>query len=93
MAANAPNRAAKEFTHISCTFGMMPTAFGPVLPATAISQLATKQIRKNNPRFRTRNARRYTIYVGRVKSVAANPPFPGTFSCYLVSTFYAYSLL
>ena len=33
MAANAPNRAAKEFTHISCTFGMMPTAFGPVLPA------------------------------------------------------------
>ena len=27
------NRAAKELTHISCTFGMMPTAFGPVLPA------------------------------------------------------------
>ena len=35
MAANAPNRAAKEFTHISCTFGMMPAAFGPVLPATS----------------------------------------------------------
>ena len=61
MAANAPNRAAKEFTHTSCTFGMMPTVFGPVLPATAISQLATKQIRKNNLRFRTRSARRYTI--------------------------------
>ena len=35
MAANAPNRAAKEFTHISCTFGMMRDAFGPVLPATS----------------------------------------------------------
>ncbi len=35
MAANAPNRAAKEFTHISCTFDMMRAAFGPVLPATS----------------------------------------------------------
>ena len=29
------NRAAKEFTHISCTFGMMRAAFGPVIPATS----------------------------------------------------------
>ena len=35
MAADAPNRAAKEFTTISCTFGMMLAAFGPVLPATS----------------------------------------------------------
>ena len=35
MAANAPNRAAKEFTHISCTFGMMRAAFGPVRLATS----------------------------------------------------------
>ena len=30
-----------KFTHISCAFGMMRAAFGPVLPAPAISQLAT----------------------------------------------------
>ena len=24
-----------EFTYISCTFGMMPAAFGPILPATS----------------------------------------------------------
>ena len=29
------NRAAKVFTHISCTFGMMRAAFGPVIPATS----------------------------------------------------------
>jgi hypothetical protein len=24
-----------QFTHISCTFGMMPAAFRPALPATS----------------------------------------------------------
>ena len=60
------NRAAKEFTHIlvSCTFGMMPTAFGPVLPATAISQLATKQIRKKTTSNFAREVPEGTRYVG-----------------------------
>ena len=53
-------RNKSDFTYISCTFGMMPAAFGPALPATAISQLASQQIRRNILRFRTRSARRYT---------------------------------
>ena len=28
-------RNKSDFTYISCTFGMMPAAFGPVLPATS----------------------------------------------------------
>ena len=36
-------RNKSDFTYISCTFGMMPAALGPALPATAMSQLATQR--------------------------------------------------
>ena len=40
------NRAAKEFTHISCTFGMMRAAFGPALPATSRSTVVVVRAAK-----------------------------------------------
>ena len=51
MAANAPNKAAKEFTHISCTFGMMRGAFGPALPATSRSTVVVVRAAKTGPDF------------------------------------------
>ena len=51
MAANACNRAAKEFTHMSCTFGMMRGAFGPALPATSRSTVVVVRAAKTGPDF------------------------------------------
>ena len=63
MAANAPNRAAKEFTHISCTFGMMRAAFGPALPATSRSTVVVVRAAKTGPDF-AREVPEGTRYVG-----------------------------
>ena len=75
------NRAAKEFTHISCTFGMMRAAFGPVIPATSRVTVMLVYAEETPSDF-AREVPEGTRYV--VKSVAAHPPFPGTFSCHLV---------
>ena len=60
---------------------MMLAAFGPVLPATSWipGMLACAE---ETPSDFAREVPEGTRYV--VKSVAAHPPFPGTFSCHLV---------
>ena len=57
------NRAAKEFTHISCTFGMMRAAFGPALPATSRSTVVVVRAAKTGPDF-AREVSEGTRYVG-----------------------------
>ena len=64
MAANAPNRAAKEFTHISCTFGMMRAAFEPALPATSRSKLVVVRAAKTGPDFEREVGNKLTWNVG-----------------------------
>ena len=59
---------------------MMPAAFGPVLPATSRSTVVVVRAAKTGPDSHEKCPK--TQYV--VKSVAAHPPFPGTFSCHLV---------
>ena len=63
MAANAPNRAAEEFTHISCTFDMMRAAFGPVLPATSQVTVMLVYAEKKTAEF-AREGPEGTRYVG-----------------------------
>ena len=66
------NRAAKEFTHISCTFGMMRAAFGPVLPATHRSGPVVVRAAKTGPDF-AREVSEGTRYVGEKCSSRAVP--------------------
>ena len=60
---------------------MMPAAFFPVLPAMQTSTVEVVFAAKTRPEF-VREVSEGTRYVA--KSVAAHPPFPGTFSCHLV---------
>ena len=59
----APNRAAKVFTHILCSFGMMRATFGPALPATHRSGPVVVFAAKTRPDF-VREVSEGTRYVG-----------------------------
>ena len=59
----------------------MPAAFGPVIPATSRVTVMLVYAEETPSDF-AREVPEGTRYV--VKSVAAHPPFPGTFSCHLV---------
>ena len=61
----------------------MPAAFGPVIPATSRVTVMLVYAEETPSDF-AREVPEGTRYV--VKSVAAHPPFPGTFSCHLVLT-------
>ena len=61
---------------------MMPAAFGPVIPATSRVTVMLVYAEETPSDF-AREVPEGTRYV--VKSVAAHPPFPGTFSCHLVT--------
>ena len=64
---------------------MMPAALGPVLPAMHTSRVTVMLVyAEETPSDFAREVPEGTRYV--VKSVAAHPPFPGTFSCHLVNT-------
>ena len=60
---------------------MMRAAFGPVIPATSRVTVMLVYAEETPTDF-AREVPEGTRYV--VKSVAAHPPFPGTFSCHLV---------
>ena len=60
---------------------MMPAAFGPVILATSRVTVMLVYAEETPSDF-AREVPEGTRYV--VKSVAAHPPFPGTFSCHLV---------
>ena len=62
---------------------MMPAAFGPVILATSRVTVMLVYAEETPSDF-AREVPEGTRYV--VKSVAAHPPFPGTFSCHLVRT-------
>ena len=66
------NRAAKEFTHISCTFGMMRAAFGPVLPATSRITVMLVYAEETSSDF-AREVPEGTRYVGEKCSSRAVP--------------------
>ena len=74
-------RQKSSLHKLSCTFGMMPAAFGPVIPATSRVTVMLVYAEETPSDF-AREVPEGTRYV--VKSVAAQPPFPGTFSCHLV---------
>ena len=59
----------------------MPAAFGPVILATSRVTVMLVYAEETPSDF-AREVPEGTRYV--VKSVAAHPPFPGTFSCHLV---------
>ena len=61
----------------------MPAAFGPVILATSRVTVMLVYAEETPSDF-AREVPEGTRYV--VKSVAAHPPFPGTFSCHLVGT-------
>ena len=62
---------------------MMRAAFGPVIPAKLTSRVTVMLVyAEKTPSDFAREVPEGTRYV--VKSVAAHPPFPGTFSCHLV---------
>ena len=61
---------------------MMPAAFGPVIPATSRITVVLAYA-KETPSDFAREVPEGTRYV--VKSVAAHPPFPGTFKLYKLS--------
>ena len=67
---------------------MMPAAFGPVIPATSRVTVMLVYAEETPSDF-AREVPEGTRYV--VKSVAAHPPFPGTFSCHLVSANLAFA--
>ena len=80
--ANGGQQGGQRVHYISCTFGMMPAAFGPAIPATSRVTVMLVYAEETPSDF-AREVPEGTRYV--VKSVAAPPPFPGTFSCHLVT--------
>ena len=60
-----------DFTYISCTFGMMPAAFGSALPATSRSKLVVVRAAKTGPDF-AREVPESTRYVG--EKCGRSPP-------------------
>ena len=56
-------RNKSDFTYISCTFGMMPAAFGPVLPATSRITVMLVYAEETPPDF-AREVSVGTRYVG-----------------------------